>query len=750
MNSEQTKILMLEDQLVDEELISRELRKAGIQFISKRVETEEGFIREINEFNPDIILSDYKLPSFDGISALSIASETCPETPFIIVSGTISEDRLIEIMKSGATDYVNKDRLQKLVPSLKRALKDAQNRLEKINNEANLYALIENTDNVIWSINNEFELITFNSVFKKGIEKINNISPKVGMKIDEILSHYKEKDWITFYKRALKGEKITVEEKFKFQGTYVYHETSYSPIILNDKITGVTVYAKNISERKRSQQQIIEQAALLDLTPDAIVVCDMEYKVLYWNKGAEKLYQWTQEEAIGQKLEDLYCKQFEDQLEKAKKDLLTQGKWHGELNNTDKVGKKILVVSKWILMRDNNGEGKSVLIVNSDITEKRETETQFLRAQRMESIGSLANGIAHDLNNILAPILMASDILKRKITDSKILKVVSTIESSANRGSDIIKQILSFSRGTQTYDTLNANNIIKEIENMIRGTFPKSIVPVINVQEDNWKILADKTQLYQVLLNLCVNARDAMANGGKLTISAENVHIDKNYSLMQQTVKEGKYLVISISDTGEGIPPEMINKIFESFFTTKEVGKGTGIGLSTVDKIVKNHKGFINVYSEVGNGTVFKIFLPAVISDESQDSKDEIIEIPLGSGQMILVVDDEAAIREITRETLEIHGGYNVILANEGSEAISLYRKNMDTIKVVIMDMNMPVLDGLSAIKILKEINPDLKIIGVSGLSENHKNVKELTNSFIEKPFTAHKLLKTISELINN
>lgn len=760
-SKDEIKILMLEDQLMDEELIVRQLKKANIKFIYHRIETKENFIKGIHEFKPDIILSDYRLPSFDGISALAVAAEICPDVPFIIVSGTIEEERLIEIMKSGATDYVSKDRLGKLVPSLERALRDVQQKLEKVNNEANLSALIENTDNNIWSINSNYELVIFNSSFKRMIESIYNTSPEVGMKIYEFLPIYKQKESLEIYKRVLDGEKITLQEEFEINGSTNYYETSYSPIFLNNarhiklshdsagnNITGVTVYSQNISERKKTEQQIHEQAALLDLTPDAIIVCDMESRILFWNKGAERLYNFPAEEAIGKKPEEIYLSQSELEINNSQKDVLEKGEWHGELHHITRQGKEIVVDSHWILMHNLERQIKSILMVSSDITEKKATESDLLRTQRMESIGSLASGIAHDLNNILSPVLMSTAILKRKITDPKILRIVNTLEISASRGADIIKQILTFSRLSQAHEKVDINKLMNGIENIISGTFPKSIISSINIQPDIWDISGDKTQLYQVLLNICVNARDAMPEGGKLSINVENIFIDKHYSLMEQNVKEGKYIVISISDTGEGIKPEIISKIFDSFFTTKEVGKGTGIGLSIVNKIVKNHKGFINVYSEVGKGTTFKIYIPSILSLEGDDSDNSIEETNLGAGELILVVDDEPAIREITKETLEEHG-YNVVLASDGTDAISLYVQYINEIKVIIMDMNMPKLDGLSTIQIIRKINPNIKIIAVSGLNDNTKDINGITEYFLEKPFTASKILKLLIEALN-
>jgi PAS domain S-box-containing protein len=441
-----------------------------------------------------------------------------------------------------------------------------------------------------------------------------------------------------------------------------------------------------ITERERAEEQLREQASLLDKAQDAIGVRDLEHHLIYWNKGAQHLYGWTAEEVIGKNADELLYKEESSLLIDAKKSVIENGEWIGELHQATKDGIEIIVESRWSLIRDNEGNPKSILIINTDITEKKKLESQLLRSQRMESIGTLAGGIAHDLNNVMTPMMLSVEVLKEKFKDEQSQKLLTILEKNSQRGANLIKQVMSFARGVEGVRIpLQVSQTISEIEDVIKETFPKSIEIRIDIQKDLHAISGDSTQLHQVLMNLCVNARDAMSDGGILSISTENFLIDENYARMNTEAKIGWYVVITVSDTGTGIPPKIVNRIFEPFFTTKEHGKGTGLGLSTSLGIVKSHDGFINVYSEVGKGTKFSVYLPAITTNKGQNAEDEPGFLS-GQGELVLIVDDEAPIREITRTTLEAYG-YRVITAIDGAEAVVLYAQNKGEISVVLMDI---------------------------------------------------------------
>lgn len=505
-------------------------------------------------------------------------------------------------------------------------------------------------------------------------------------------------------------------------------------------------------ERTRSEQKIREQAALLDIATDAILVRDIENRILFWNKGAERLYGWTAGEAIAQKTTDLLYKDGLLQTQEAQRSLFNEGEWQGELHQVTKTGQEITVESRWALVRDDEGQPQFILAVNTDVTGKKQLEAQFFRAQRLESIGTLASGIAHDLNNILTPVLATVQLLQMKHVnlDERTLQMLQMLESNAKRGAEIIKQVLSFARGLEeSKSLLQPKHLIREIQQIIRSTFPKTIELEVDTPYDLWTVTGNATQLHQVLMNLCVNARDAMPNGGLLSITAENQTLDKNYTRTNIDAREGKYVVITVADTGSGIPPERLDRIFEPFFTTKDVGKGTGLGLSTVLGIVKSHRGFITVASAAGRGTQFKVFLPAVVA-ASQPTIDHP-EALRGDRELILVVDDEASIREVTEASLETYN-YRVLSAADGIEAIALYAQQRDDIALVIVDMMMPAMDGATTIRVLQKINPQVKLVGLSGLPQSTYESATPTplqvHSFLSKPYTIEELVKVVHEVL--
>ncbi len=525
-------------------------------------------------------------------------------------------------------------------------------------------------------------------------------------------------------------------------------------LIISTVFFSFTALRREWVARPQANVQLREQAELLDKARDAIIVRDLDLRITYWNKSAERLYGWTAEEAVGRSISGLLYGRSRPAFARANAELLAQGEWMGEILQTRKDGRTIVAEVRGTLVRDTDGQPVAVLLINSDISERKKIEDQLLRAQRVESIGELAGGIAHDLNNVLAPIMMSISLLRRATPGANEQRILNTIESSAQRGADLVKQVLGFARGAEGHHIpVSPRQLADDFASVVTETFPKSVTCEILVAPGVWQILGDPTQLHQVLLNLSVNARDAMPAGGRLTISAENTVVDQHYAKLNQTARTGPHVVFKVTDTGTGIPAAIRDKIFDPFFTTKEVGKGTGLGLATVATIVRNHGGFIQVYSEPGQGTTFKLGFPAETKNRGVPSTPTAPAVlPLGAGELILVVDDENSVRVITQQML-VSYGYRVLLASNGAEAMALYTQHQAEIALVLTDMMMPVMDGTALCRELLRANPGVRILAASGYNDGNSVRSAVSigvRYFLPKPCTAEAMLKTLRQILSN
>lgn len=503
--------------------------------------------------------------------------------------------------------------------------------------------------------------------------------------------------------------------------------------------------------REETDMQIAAQASLLDKARDAIFTCDLDYNITFWNKSAERLYGWTGDEVIGRSVRGIIYQNSADH-DKSIYAALESGQWNGDMFQKDKSGRLIIAESRWTLVRDAKGKPSSMLVINTDFTEHRKLEKQFLRAQRLESIGTLAGGIAHDLNNVLAPISMSIELLRGSIADERGRELLETIELCSNRGAEMINRMLSsFRSGEGRRITISVVSTLNELSNLLRETFPKNIRIETNYSESLTPVVGDSTQLHQVLMNLCVNARDAMPQGGLLRVSAENVFIDEKYAEANLNAKSGEYCCISVQDTGHGISKKIAGKIFDPFFTTKDIGKGTGLGLSISSAIMKDHGGLIERTEDQGKGSTFRIYLPATsVSPPPATLPGSSYTLPRGSGQTILIIDDEKAILDMTGKTLN-EFGYKSIVADSGTSALEIYREKFRKIDVIITDIMMPDLDGFATAESILAINPDAKIIAVSGIDSNREITSDRYGavcSFIRKPFTPQTILNSINEIL--
>ncbi|MFA5262630.1 MAG: PAS domain S-box protein, partial [Opitutaceae bacterium] len=513
----------------------------------------------------------------------------------------------------------------------------------------------------------------------------------------------------------------------------------------NDSL--VLLCLEDITPQKEAEARIVQQAALLDITRDAICVLSSDYAIEYWNRGAETIFGWAATEATGCDWETLIFKQESPEFRKAWAIIIEKGEWMGELLALSKEGDGRTLQCRGTRVDPAKGGPVSVLLVCTDITESKQLETQFFHMQRIESLGSIASGIAHDLNNILSPIMMSVDLLPSRLTTPEDAALIEMLRASAHRGSEIVQQLLLFSRGSDTpRQPLNPGSIVIEMAGIVRQTFPRNITLITEVPQGLWEVLADSTQIHQVLLNLCVNARDAMNDRGTLRLHVENVTLQPD----RTDTRSGSFVLIRISDTGCGIAPDHLNRIFDPFFTTKPVGKGTGLGLSTALGIVKSHGGFIQVKSQPGLGTEFCVYLPAVLDETPPAQPNEQESYWQGNGELILVVDDERNVQQLLDLALVKHN-YRVIHAADGANAVAMFAQHVDDVRVVITDMMMPHMDGMLAIKCLRQINPTIPIIAMSGMHEQMTALEkdgEPDVRFIFKPFTVKKMLALLHELL--
>ncbi|MFA6288440.1 MAG: PAS domain-containing protein [Opitutaceae bacterium] len=530
----------------------------------------------------------------------------------------------------------------------------------------------------------------------------------------------------------------------------IRHEDHDARLVVVVDVTD-RVQAEEALRLSEERFQLVSRA-----TNDAIWDMDIVNQTIWWGDGYYALFGYDRSESLpgwtswSQRIHPEDVPRVTASFQQAVTGNSTE--WKDEYRYRRKDDTFAVVQDRGHIIRDANGRALRMVGGMTDITEHKKILNQYLRAQRMESIGTLAGGIAHDLNNVLAPVLMSIELLRMQIPDAGAQRILNTIEQSTNRGAALVRQVLTFARGVEgQHGAIKIELLLKDVLRITEETFTRSIRIDQHFARDLWVVKGDATQLHQVLINLAVNARDAMPDGGVLTFAAENVTIDAQYAATSRDAKPGPHVCVSVSDTGGGIPPDTLERIFEPFFTTKEVGKGTGLGLSTAHAIVKSHHGFITVYSEIGKGSMFKVYIPADPTLQNIPPVPENTTLHRGSGETILVIDDESSVLTITQQTLEAFG-YRVLVAHDGAEGVALYALQRAGIAVVLTDMVMPIMDGPATVNALMHINPDIQIIAASGLDANGRIAKAAGNGvkhFLPKPYTAETLLTTLRNVLH-
>lgn len=777
--SETGVILIVDDTPTNLELLLDCLENAGF----KVVVAEDGkrAIELADYAPPDLILLDVLMPHMDGFETCHRlkANPATQDIPIIFLTAVTDHANKVKGLNLGAVDYITKPLDHKEVLARVNIHLRLQNLTKKLTEQnERLEAEIADRKRIEAERETAFKALQRSEAQSRRLIEASVLGIVFGSMDGSVTDTNDAFLKIVGYERAdLEAGRINwsamtppeyepLQEKAAaelmefgvfapFEKEYIRKDGRHVPVLvggalLEEQQRDTVGFVLDLTQYKQAEDKIREQAALLDITTDAILVCDLDNTIRYWNKGAEQVYGWKADEAIAKNAHQLlYRPDAHVQLKTAQHSLLEAGTWQGELHQINHQGKEIIVASRWTLVRDGQGRPQSILTVSTDITEKKQLESQFLRTQRLESLGTLAGGIAHDLNNILTPVLTTAQLLQFKFpaTDEQSQHLFKIIETNTRRGAALVKQVLQFARGVEGKRAIvQMQHLISEVKQIAEKTFPKSIEVLTKVQPDLWLVSGDATHLHQVLMNLVVNARDAMPDGGNLTIAAENLFVDEQYARVYLDASVGSYIGIRVADTGIGMSPEVEDRIFEPFFTTKEVGKGTGLGLSTVRGIIKSHGGFIHVVSQAGRGTEFKVFLPAV--EATVTPLADRPELAKGNAELILVVDDETEILETTRITLEAHN-YQVLTASDGIEAISLCAQYKHKIDAAIVDMMMPAMDGVTTIRTLERIHPQIKAIAVSGFVANGQ-LKAASNikNFIAKPYTTKELLQTLHDVL--
>jgi PAS domain S-box-containing protein len=635
------RILHLEDNPRDTQIIQDKLESDGMDCRIFEVDTRERYAVALEEGMFDVILCDYNLPDYDGISALKLARERAPLTPVILISGSLGEEEAVKCLQHGATDYLLKQRLDRLPSAINRALAAAE-------------------------------------------------------------SHRK-------YKKA-QNELHESEERFR-QLAEQSHEGFWFVAVSPRRVLYVSPAMEKIWDLPAERFYDDADAALAAIHP-----ADQPHVRDAWEA----------------------CLQGESPRYEAEYRVIRQD---GSVRWVQDSGTPT-----------RNAAGAIVRLggIAQDITERKAAERHMLRTQRLESIGTLASGVAHDLNNALAPILMGLDYLKWEYPSAT--HVVELFESSANRGAGMVRQLLTFAKGSEGERvSLQTSGLVKEVRDMMRGTLPKNIMLEGDCDPDLPKVLGDATQLHQILLNLCVNARDAMPTGGTLTLESEVMDVDATYASGVPGAKPGRYVALRVRDTGMGIPPEILDRIFDPFFTTKGSG-GTGLGLSTVMGIVKGHGGFLQVDSSPGLGSTFTAHIPVDMQGEEL-----VVQVPetqttfRGQGETILFVDDEKTVLDVGRVVLT-RLNLNVLTAADGTAGLVKLMEHRNELRVVITDMHMPHMDGIAFIRVLREVLPDIPVIVGSGRLDpaQAEELKRLgVVHRLDKPYTQHMLTKMLASLLN-
>jgi two-component system, cell cycle sensor histidine kinase and response regulator CckA len=762
------RVLNIEDSERDVTLLRRHLSRAGYDLISERVETPAAMKAALEAREWDCILCDYSMPNFSALQALALLEETELDIPFIIISGTIGEAVAVEAMRAGADDYLMKDNLVRLVPAIEREMHDAKNRRARLQAEGQLRVTQQRLEQALASSPSVIYRLQIQGTAYTPLWISENISGILGYTVEEAL----DPDWWSRqvhpddlagmaedHNQLLSNGRLVRNYRFR-QKDGSYRWVRDEQRLLGDpqgrpsEIVGAWVDITNSKQAAESLSEANQTLqSLVQTSPLAIIAYDLEGNVRNWNAAAERIFGWSEAELIGRRNpiipEDRWV-EFSDALE-----ITRQGGTftNFETTRTAKDGSLIDVSLSSAPLVDGKGNINGSVSVIADITERRQLEEQLRHSQKMEAVGRLAGGIAHDFNNLLTAIIGYSQLaIGRLRKEDSMRKELEEIERAGQRAAALTSQLLAFSRRQVLQpEVLDLNSVVSDLAKMLHRLIGEDIELDIQLDSSLGRVRADRGQVDQIIMNLVVNSRDAMPEGGKLTIETANVELDESYASEHVDARTGRYVMLAISDNGAGMDKQTRLRIFEPFFTTKEQGKGTGLGLSTVYGIVKQSGGNIGVYSEPGTGTTFKIYLPRV--DDQLDYKQPggAPSSHLEGTETILLVEDEASVRRLARIILEAKG-YSVVEASGADEAHKMSEQHSGPINLMLTDVIMPGSSGRELAQGISRSRLEMKVLYMSGYTDDaivHHGILDARTPFIQKPFTPEALLRKVRDVLD-
>ncbi len=755
-------VLHLEDSPRDAEIVRERLADAGRPVRVDWAANEEEFESFLRHGGYDVILADYELPGFDAPAALRLAGALRPGTPFICVSGAIGEDSAVELLKQGATDYVRKDRLERLRLKVQRAVEEAGERRARQKAEGALRESETRYRRLHESMRDAFVLVDMSG---RILETNRSYQEMLGYDAEELTgltyADLTPERWHAFEARLATEEILSRGHSEVYQKEYIRKDGTVFPVELHTFLlrneagepAGMWAIVRDVTERKRADAALRVQGAALNAAANAVVITDPEGRIEWVNPAFEALTGYSAEEALGKNPRELVKSGQHDRAFYAGLwDTILDGRvWRGEIVNRRKDGSLYTEEMTITPVPDESGGIGHFAAIKSDVTEPRRLEEQLRAAQKMDAIGRLAGGVAHDFNNALAVILGFSERARGRLDPLDPLhhdlgEIVRMVERSA----DLTRQLLAFARRQMVAPrVLDLNEVIASVANMLPRLIGEDIDLRIAAGEGLWNVKIDPSQVDQILVNLVTNARDAIPDVGVITVETSNVVVDDEGCRTRPGLTPGEYVRLAVGDTGVGMDETTRGQVFEPFFTTKPEGKGTGLGLATVYGIVKQNRGFIDVRSEPGRGTTFEVYLPR-FAGEAERPAEEVEQRPLTGTETVLLVEDEPALLQIVRETLESLG-YTVLASSSPGDAILLCEKHAGEIHVLVTDVVMPTMNGKELKERLERIKPGLRTLFMSGYTANtvtHRGVVDADLFFIQKPFTREALASKIREAL--